>query len=456
MLKHSLIFAGFILLVAAVAVQAGDLFLSYYVLFPSLVFPFFYFFVMPSAPFLSATAVVTAVFYGFYLYGHPTLEMALLLVLFILILGGLFYFQQRLNSELDDQTRESSKVHAELMNQKQKYQSRLESLHHLEKQVSSLMDLFEIARDFNDCLSFEAIADLLHKRILPQLPFEWLALVLLDKNEESDSGDVRSLKVTAEGVRDEKIDLSVRDREILNQIQLNKQMIRQDREWIFPLVAEGRVNALLRVKGADDNDLAKFEVLAAHLLLQVKKVRLYEEVRELSITDSLTNVFVRRHFLERFEDELKRCSKYHLPLALLMLDIDHFKRYNDDFGHLVGDATLKEVAVLLRANLRHVDIIARYGGEEFIVVIPEARREGAHEIAERIRSSIARHHFKVYGVETRVTVSIGIALFTGEEFPQSADGTNSAYALELIRRADKALYRAKEEGRNRVVFYQDF
>jgi len=164
---------------------------------------------------------------------------------------------------------------------------------------------------------------------------------------------------------------------------------------------------------------------------------------------------VRRHFLERFHDELKRSIKYQLPLALLMLDIDHFKRYNDEFGHLVGDATLKEVAALLRDSLRKVDIVARYGGEEFVAVLPETNAAGAVEVAERIRSSIARHRVKVYDVETQVTVSIGIALFP-VDIPDSQRHRYYEYlAFDLIRHGDKALYRAKEEGRNRVFKFQD-
>jgi diguanylate cyclase (GGDEF)-like protein len=233
------------------------------------------------------------------------------------------------------------------------------------------------------------------------------------------------------------------------------ELVPRGEKWVFPLILEGEVNAILGVEGASSEDLVKFEVLVSHLVLQVKKIRLYETVKELSIVDGLTGVYVRRHFLERLDEELKRTIKYQLPLAVLMLDIDHFKRYNDEFGHLVGDATLKEVASLLRESLRKVDIVARYGGEEFIAVLPETHAEGAHEVAERIRSNIARHSFKVYDVETKVTVSIGISFFPSDIAGEKATSYYADLAFDLIRHADRALYRAKEEGRNRVFQYRD-
>jgi diguanylate cyclase (GGDEF)-like protein len=225
--------------------------------------------------------------------------------------------------------------------------------------------------------------------------------------------------------------------------------------WIFPLVLEGHIAALMWVEGAHGEDLVRFEVLVAHLILQLKKIQLYETVKSLAIVDGLTGLYVRRYFLERFNEEVQRSIRFGLPLTVLMLDIDHFKRYNDEFGHLVGDATLKEVAAILRNNLRKVDVVARYGGEEFIAVLPETTGKAAVEVAERIRSSIARHRFRVYDVEAKATVSLGISLYP-DDIP--ADKRKEFYpdlGFDLIRHADRALYRAKEEGRNRIYRYQE-
>jgi len=136
-----------------------------------------------------------------------------------------------------------------------------------------------------------------------------------------------------------------------------------------------------------------------------------------------------------------------------MLDIDHFKVYNDTFGHLVGDVTLREVAKIIKESVRRVDLIARYGGEEFAIILPETTKQGGLEAAERIREAAACKRFKVYDEETRVTVSIGVA-----SFPADMGHTLTEYypdiPLELLQHADQALYQAKKEGRNRVIGYQ--
>jgi diguanylate cyclase (GGDEF)-like protein len=234
-----------------------------------------------------------------------------------------------------------------------------------------------------------------------------------------------------------------------------REMQRDEDLWVFALRIEDKVLACLTVEGAQATDLAKFEVLVAHLVLQIKKIRLYMTVRALSIVDGLTQVFVRRHFMELFVEELNRSIKHKLSLALLMLDIDHFKRYNDELGHLVGDATLKEVASILRSSVRKVDVVARFGGEEFIILIPETNAEGAREAAERIRSNVARHTFRVYDVTTKVTTSLGIALFPEDVPKEFHTNFHQDLPLELIRRSDRALYHAKEEGRNRVITYKE-
>jgi diguanylate cyclase (GGDEF)-like protein len=123
-----------------------------------------------------------------------------------------------------------------------------------------------------------------------------------------------------------------------------------------------------------------------------------------------------------------------------MLDLDHFKEKNDNFGHLVGDVILREVAHILKSNLREIDIIGRYGGEEFTIVLAGTGRNGALQVAERIRENIASAVFKAYDEVVSTTVSIGVSVFPD-------DGANID---SLIEAADKALYKAKETGRNRI------
>ena len=167
----------------------------------------------------------------------------------------------------------------------------------------------------------------------------------------------------------------------------------------------------------------------------------HEEIYRLSTVDGLTQIFNKRYFLETLERELSRARRYDRPLALMMFDLDNFKKANDTFGHRAGDYVLRELAEIVRSRARKVDVVARYGGEEFAVILPEIDLDGAVQFAETIREMVQHHVFDFEGREVPVTVSVGIA----ELDPASAN------ADDLIKRADARLYRAKQVGRNKVV-----
>lgn len=176
--------------------------------------------------------------------------------------------------------------------------------------------------------------------------------------------------------------------------------------------------------------------------LEVALRRAVAELGRLSRTDALTGLPNRRHFVDALEREFERSTRYGGSLGLLVIDIDHFKRVNDTWGHLAGDKVLRDVAGILAYNLRQSDIAARFGGEEFAVLLPETDLEGAVLVAERYRLEIAARQFKIDGAGLQITVSIGAA---------ALPRTQAADATELLRRADAALYKAKESGRNRVA-----
>lgn len=173
----------------------------------------------------------------------------------------------------------------------------------------------------------------------------------------------------------------------------------------------------------------------------VRRLRLFREVEWLSRVDGLTGVFRRGVLDERIEEEVRRAQAFRTTFALLIADIDHFKRINDGYGHQFGDFVLKRVGTLLRESVYETDFVGRYGGEEFAVLLPRAEPEGVLRKAEAIRARIEAENFS-HGLESvRISVSIGIA-----HFPR--DGRDAAGAVAA---ADSALYRAKETGRNRVV-----
>jgi sigma-B regulation protein RsbU (phosphoserine phosphatase) len=168
---------------------------------------------------------------------------------------------------------------------------------------------------------------------------------------------------------------------------------------------------------------------------------LNRELEEISITDGLTKAYNRRYFTDRLRQEIKRVSRYGPTVSLLMIDIDHFKKVNDTWGHLAGDAVLTGVAGVIKSRLRGTDLFARYGGEEFCLLATGTDLAGAQVLAERVRELVQNTEFRHGGNTIAVTVSIGVSAW------ESSLGQDME---ELIRRADGLLYRAKEQGRNRV------
>jgi len=222
-----------------------------------------------------------------------------------------------------------------------------------------------------------------------------------------------------------------------------------DDAWTMcvPLIAQGTPLGMLYVNGIgseSDQYVAPVEVIAEQLSLAMNNLQLRESLRVQSLRDPLTGLYNRRYLEENLQREVLRCERRGLPLSVLMLDVDHFKRFNDQHGHAAGDALLASIAHTLQAMTREEDIACRYGGEEFTVVMPETDSVGAQRRAEEIRKAIAAttvlHLRKQLGPNT---ASLGIATFPeGARTPQ-----------ELLELADAALYRAKAEGRNRVAVH---
>jgi two-component system, cell cycle response regulator len=197
--------------------------------------------------------------------------------------------------------------------------------------------------------------------------------------------------------------------------------------------------------GPTDLDFAQAVITASVAVIQrAQAVELTRadnvRLEQLAHTDPLTQLLNRRAMTERLTDEMERSLRFDSSLALLMVDLDHFKRVNDTFGHLVGDDVLREVSQLIRSTIRSTDVVSRYGGEEFMVLLPDTPHDAAVNFAERIRERLAEHPFKAHE-GLALTASVGLASFPSARI-ESVD--------DLFVRADSALYRAKADGRNCV------
>jgi diguanylate cyclase (GGDEF)-like protein/PAS domain S-box-containing protein len=216
----------------------------------------------------------------------------------------------------------------------------------------------------------------------------------------------------------------------------------------IPILAQGEALGILHFQATKespalgDAELSLKTTFAGQVGLSVANIRLREALRTQSIRDPLTGLYNRRYLTETLDREIRRAVRAEQSLGVLMLDLDHFKKFNDTYGHDAGDTVLRETASFLTKSIRIEDIVCRFGGEEFVVILPTADLNAAHARAERIRSKLHEltvlHHGQSLGT---ITVSVGVAAL-----PEH--GTNPK---ELLEAADAALYRAKREGRDRVV-----
>ncbi len=208
------------------------------------------------------------------------------------------------------------------------------------------------------------------------------------------------------------------------------------------LLADNRTNG----RKILEDDLMPLIMFSNQGAMAIENARLYEKIEALAVTDGLTQVYNHRYFQDSLKAELNRLERYYKEstekVSLMILDIDNFKKYNDAFGHQSGDTVLTEIGLILKGLSRKVDVVARYGGEEFVVMMPATPKEGAAIFAERVRSGIENYKFEMRdGQVQSVTVSIGVSTYSEDaKTPQA-----------LIEKADKNLYLAKSEGKNRVV-----
>ncbi len=214
---------------------------------------------------------------------------------------------------------------------------------------------------------------------------------------------------------------------------------------VTPFEDNGEVLGLFYAKvphGSNSDEFLKnSKIFAGEIAFAFRRLKLFQDVENLSRIDGLTGAHRRGEFEERLRHEIVRARTFKTTLGILMLDIDHFKKLNDRYGHPFGDQVLKKVGEILNASVYETDFVARYGGEEFVVILPRAEPAGALRKAEAIRAAIEAEKFSIAFETISISVSIGMS-----HFPRDASAPET-----LVQEADRALYAAKDQGRNQVV-----
>lgn len=362
-----------------------------------------------------------------------------------------------------------------MVNEQLKFRKRLEEKNSviertnrtLEHLVKDLSLIYEIGQEVNSIIDLDKLYAKITETLKKYLRIHELAVLIYDDKKEElavkaaygfadDDAVLRTTFRKGEGisglVADTGKKIYIKDTSREKRF-LNYKCERPTEASSFlsvPLVYKGEVMGVVNFArmGAGTftyQDVRMMSLVGGQVALAIANARLYTRTRELSVRDELTGINNRRYFQQMLQMEWKRAVRFHRRLSLIMVDVDHFKEYNDSFGHIQGDQALKHIGDLLKRNLREVDTVARFGGEEFVLLLPDTDKRGAIAVAEKVRLMIQKQRFITEArKETRlVTISAGIATYPDDVSEMD----------DLIDRADIALYRAKENGRNRIELY---
>jgi len=330
----------------------------------------------------------------------------------------------------------------------------------LEKDLNENVSIYEYVKKLGSTLEFDEAVTILQETLRDIITFKKGKLVLIEEGSITKIYNIyRESQKTCDIFSGQPLEF---EEKLINELIKMPRQISYERGKPFalpaiklpqniktmavmPLVTENKLVGVSILENLPLEKLDRVQLLYIQFALEIKKVQLYNKVKKLSIIDGLTQLYLRRHFQELFVNELNRCFRLRQPLSFLMIDIDWFKKYNDEYGHLVGDIVLKTVASILIQKSRENDLLCRYGGDEFVLVLPQTAQAEAQLVAERLRRSVNEHLFYIAKAEFHVAVSIGVASC----LPQ--DMRDSDIASKLTDRADSAMYQAKSGGRNRVV-----
>jgi len=253
-----------------------------------------------------------------------------------------------------------------------------------------------------------------------------------------------------EPIEVERVNLQVEKGKLRNKQKVMDSQASLKSHLTLPLVIEGEIIGCISLNSDQANmynvpRLQFFSVLGYQMAASLKHIQRFSTVKKEAIYDTLTNLFNRRHFEERLSAESQKAFESESNLSMIMVDIDHFKKVNDTFGHDGGDKVLREIASLLKNSVRQHDTVARYGGEEFVLLLPGAPLDPTNMVAERIRRLVENTTFDMGQTQIHITISLGISNFPIHRMKSKE---------ELVKMADLALYEAKRGGRNRVCIFK--
>jgi diguanylate cyclase (GGDEF)-like protein len=338
-----------------------------------------------------------------------------------------------------------------------------ELLERLEKEKYKLEIIMDTYNKIGGIFGLDDLADFVTTQVLEIAEAEKSSLMVVDENtgelvlkgykgldKEKVALSMKIGELVAGWVAEQGEALLVQDIDTDPRLRLTSRISRyKTKSFIsLPLKIDSQVIGVMNVtdKLADikvftEDDLRYLTLIAHQTVIQIENIKLCEKLASLAVTDAVTNLFNHRYFQEQINVEILRAQRYKHTLSFMIFDIDFFKTYNDRYGHLEGDRVLKQVAWIIKQNVRQVDIICRYGGDEFVVILPFTDFNGARFVAEKVRKSI--EEMDLLNKETRkvirVTVSGGVASYR--------PGLSKE---DFIALADRALYKAKGEGRNRI------
>lgn len=381
------------------------------------------------------------------------------LILFGVCLNVHFFFRKKL-SILEKKTTVTEKV-KEATNILKSKRIKTEKFNNaLSDRLSRYRSLKEIGETFSSKLSLEDIYQLAVGRAYNVIPDSDAGLLFivdeikqqLQLNASKTSSELPRIKSKNGDIFDQWV---FKERQPLNVYDINEDFrfdykpLSGERQFSslisVPLISQSRIIGILRLNSKQKNaytfdDLRLLDFISDLVSSAINNARLYKTTEELSIKDSLTGFYLHRYLNQRLDGEIERVRVAHSPLSLIMIDIDHFKDYNDKYGHSAGDKVLVGISEIIRRNLYDSYIPVRYGGEEFVIVLPNTDQGAARLLAEKIREEISSYSFILRRKETKVTISAGVVSYS-EEFKDKE---------ELLKAADFCLYSAKKKGRNRV------